>query len=55
MKEAFQRLAITLDPVSVFHRGSQHIGVELHGSIQLVRDYLDVVDPLEHYRLPSFR
>jgi hypothetical protein len=31
-----------------------HFGVELHGSIQLVRDDLDVVDPLEHIRLSNF-
>jgi hypothetical protein len=29
-------------------------GVELHGSIQLVRDDLDVVDPLKHDRLLNF-
>ena len=33
---------------------SPHLGVDLHGSIQLVRDDLDVVDPLEHDRLPNF-
>src|ERR1700730_718657 len=31
-----------------------HFGVELLGSIQLVRDDLDVVDPLEHDHLPNF-
>src|ERR1700719_2796679 len=30
-----------------------HFGVELHGSIQLVRDDLDVVDPLGHDHLPN--
>ena len=29
-------------------------GVEPHGSVELVGDDLDVVDPLEHHRLPNF-
>jgi undecaprenyl-diphosphatase len=43
-----------LNPVLGLHRKSQHFGVELHGSIELISDDLDVVDPLEHYRLPTF-
>ena len=31
-----------------------YICVELVGSFKLVRDDLDVVDPLEHDRLPNF-
>jgi hypothetical protein len=37
-----------LDPISEFHREPENLGIECHGSIELVRDDLDVVDPLEH-------
>src|SRR5271167_2498691 len=37
-----------------FHSESQHLGVELHGLIQLVRDDFDVVDPFEHLVSCSF-
>ena len=43
-----------LDPVSGFDREPQHFGVELYGSVELVRDDFDVVDPLEHHGLPTF-
>ena len=39
-----------LDPISGFYRKAQYIGVELFGSIELVRDDLNVVDSLKHYR-----
>ena len=42
-----------LDPVPGFHREAQHFGVELYGSSELVRDDLDVVDPLKHYRFQN--
>jgi hypothetical protein len=44
-----------LDPVSGFHCESQYFGVELHGSIQLVRDDFYMVDPLEHHYLTLSR
>src|SRR5262249_2196584 len=41
-----------LDPVSQFDSESQNFGIELDSSIKLIRDDLDMVDSLEHDRLP---